>query len=119
MRLIGLQSHAKHNTHRYILSVIDGFSKYLHQVPVKTMSGPSMTSAFRSLFHEDDSRRPVWVRTNKGKVFLNQHFQDMLRDEGIQFQVLQKCEVGGRGTRPQYDQRKIHSYFTFRNTYRL
>jgi len=40
--LLDLQSLAKYNdTHRYILSVIDVFSKYLHLVPVKTKSGPS------------------------------------------------------------------------------
>jgi hypothetical protein len=66
------QSLARYNDmHRYILSVIDVFSKYVHLVPVKSKSGPSITSAFRSLFHDDHSRRPVWVRTNKGKAFLN------------------------------------------------
>jgi len=70
--------------YRYIISVLDVFSKYLHLVPEKTKSGPAITSAFRSLFH-DDSRRPVWVRTDKGKEFLNKHFQYILRYEGIQF----------------------------------
>jgi len=43
--------------HRYILSVIEVFSKFLHFVLVKTKSGPSNVLAFRSTFHEDDSRR--------------------------------------------------------------
>ena len=63
-----MQSLAKYNDkYRYILSVIDVFPKYLHLVQVKTKSGPAITSAFRTLFHDDDSRRPVWVRTDKGK----------------------------------------------------
>jgi len=83
-----MQSLAKDNDiYRYIQSVIDVFSKYLHLVPVKTKSGVSVTSAFRSLFDDDDSRRPEWVRTDKCKEFLNKHFQDMLRDKGIQFHV--------------------------------
>jgi len=83
--LLDVQSLAKYNDmYRYILSVIDVFSKYLQLVPVKTKSGPSI---FLSLFHDDDSRRPVWVRRDKGKEFLNKKFQDMLCDEGIQFQV--------------------------------
>jgi hypothetical protein len=79
--------------YRYILSVIDIFSKYLHLVPVKTKSVPSVNSAFRSLFHDDDSRRPVRLRTDKGKRFLNKHFQDMLRDESIKFQVCRNPDV--------------------------
>ena len=93
MRYIKTCNLSKYNdTYRYILSVIDVFSKYLHLVPIKTKSGPAVTSAFRSLLH-DDSRRPLWVRTDKGKEFLNKHFQDMLRDEGIQLQVCRNPDV--------------------------
>jgi transposase InsO family protein len=88
---------------RYILSVIDVFSKYLNLVQVKTKSGQSITSAFRSLFRDDDSRRPVCLRTDKCKEFPNKHFQDILRDEGIQFQVCRnpdvKCAVVQRAHR--------------------
>jgi len=58
--LLDVQSLAMHNDmYRYILSVIDVFSKYLHLVPVKTTKGPSIASAFRSIFRDDDSSRPV------------------------------------------------------------
>jgi len=67
------------------LSVIDMFTKYMYLVPVKTKSGPSIASAFRSIFH--DSRGLVWIGTDKGKEFLNKQFQDMLRHERIQFHV--------------------------------
>ena len=81
--ILDMKSLSKYNdTCRYILSVIDVFSKYLYLVPIKTKSGPAVTSVFRSLLH-DDSRRPLWLRTDKCKEFLNEHFQDMLRDEGI------------------------------------
>jgi hypothetical protein len=70
---------AKYNDmHRYILSLIDVLSKYIDLVPVKTKSGPSIALSFRSKFHDDDSRRPLWVRTYKGKEFLYKHFQEML-----------------------------------------
>ena len=85
--LLDLQAYAKNNDkHRYILSVIHVFSKYLHLVPIKTKSGPSVASAFRSKFDDpkySTCRRPIWVRTDKCKQFLNKHFQDMLRDEGV------------------------------------
>jgi len=87
---------------------------------VKTKSGPAVTSAFRSLFHDDDSRRPVWVRKEKGKEFLNKHFQDMLRDEGIQFQVCRnydvKCAVAERAPRKISD--RLFKFFTFSKSYK-
>jgi hypothetical protein len=119
--LLDVQSIAMYNyMHRCILSVIDVFSKYLHLVPLKTKCGPSITSAFRSLFHGDDSRRHVWILTDKGKEFLNKHFHDMLRYEGIQFQVCKnpvvKCAVVERAHRTIRD--RLLKYFTFKNTYR-
>jgi len=85
--ILDMQSLSKYNdTYRYILSVIDVFSKYVHLVPIKTKSCPAVTSAFLSLLH-DDLPCPLWLRTDKGKEFLNKHFQDMLRYEGIHFQV--------------------------------
>ena len=56
--LLGIQTYAKFNdNYRYILSVIDVFSKYLHMIPIKTKSGPSVASAFRSIIHDPKSRR--------------------------------------------------------------
>ena len=88
--LLDVQSLAKYNdTHRYILSVINVFSKYLHLFPVETESGPFNASAFRSIFHDDDLRRPVWYRTDKGKYFINKHLQ-MCKNPYV------KCVVGER-----------------------
>ena len=105
--------------YRYILSLIVVFSKYLYLVPIKTKSGPAVNSAFRSLLH-DESLHPLRVRTYKGKEFLNKHFQDMLRDEGIQFQVcinpVVKCAVVERVHRTIRD--RLFKYFTFSNSYR-
>jgi len=122
--LLDEQSYAKYNDKfRYILSVIDVFSKFLYLIPVKTKSGPAVTAAFRFIFDDKlklTSRRPVWVRTDKGKEFLNKAFQDMLRDEGIQFQVCRnfdvKCAVVERAQRTIRD--RLHKYLTHKNTFR-
>ena len=103
-----------------ILSVIDVFSKFLHQVPLRSKTGTAVASAFTSIF-EDSSRRrrPVWVRTDKGKEFLNKNFQEMLKREGIQFQVRRKpdvkCSVVERAHRTIRD--RPYKYFTYKNTY--
>ena len=73
---LDVQYLAKYNDmYRYIVCVIDVFSIYLRLVPVMTKRGPAITSASRSLFHDDNSRRSVCVRTDKGKEFLNNIFR--------------------------------------------
>jgi hypothetical protein len=94
---LGVKANAKYNgNYKYILSLVDVFSKFLHMIPIQTKSGPSFASAFRSIFDDtkySTGRRPIWVRTDKGKEFLNKHFQDMLRDESIQFQVCRNPDL--------------------------
>jgi len=60
------------------------------------------------------------VRTDKGKEFLNKHFQERLKREGIKFQVCKnpdvKCSVVERAHRTIRD--RLYKYFTYKNTYR-
>jgi len=118
------KAYAKYNEkYKYIISVIDVFSKFVFLVPVKTKSGPAGTTAFLSVFDDDTKktlRRAVWLRTDKGKEFLNEHFQDMLREEGIQFHVCRKPDV--KRAMVELAHRKIrdrlYKYFTFKNILR-
>ena len=94
--LIDVQAFVKFNdNYKYLLTVIDVFSKFLHIVSLKSKSGTDVTSAFKSIlenlkYSKPIQRQPMWVRTDKGKEFLNRHFQDMLKSKGIKFQVLSK-----------------------------
>ena len=60
------------------------------------------------------------MRTDKGKEFLKKHFQDMLKHEGIQFQVCRnayvKCSIVERAQRTVRD--RLYRYFTYTNAYR-
>ena len=112
------------NNYRYLLQVIDVFSKYLHSVPLRTKTGKEVAAALESIFKEPKytkpkRRRPVWVRTDKGKEFLNTQFQTLLKREGIEFQVCRnpdvKCAVVERVNRTLRD--KLYRYFTYKNTY--
>ena len=64
-------------------------------------------------------RRPVWVRTDKGKEFLGSPFQDLLKREGIQFQVCKnpdiKCACVDRVHRTIRD--RLYKYFSYKNSY--
>jgi hypothetical protein len=115
--LVDVQALSKFNDNfKYILSVIDVFSKFLYMIPLKSKAGTAVTAAFQSILRE----RPVWVRTDKGKEFLNKNFQAMLRREGIQFQVCRnpdvKCSVVERAHRTIKN--KLYKYFTYKNSYR-
>jgi len=57
---------------------------------------------------------------DKGKDFLNRHFREMLKREGIHSQVCRnpdvKCSVVERAHRTIRD--RLYKYFTYKNTYR-
>ena len=94
-------------------------------VPLKSKSGKDVSSAFQSVLEDlrylkPIKRRPVWVRTDKGKEFLNASFQNLLKREGIQFEVCRnpdiKCSIVERVQRIVRD--KLYKYFTHKYTYR-
>ena len=105
--LMDMRSLSKYNdNYTYLLSVIDTFSKYLHIVPLRSKTGTAVNSAFLSVlakYSRPVRKRPAWVRTDKGKEFMNRTFQAMLRKEGIQFQVCRdpnfKCAILERSHR--------------------
>ena len=105
--LMDMRSLSKYNDrYKYLLSVIDVFSKYLHIVPLRVKTGAVISAAFRSIlakYSKPVRRRPIWIRTDKGKEFMNGTFQALLRTEGIQFQVCRdpnvKCAIVGRSHR--------------------
>ena len=58
--LVDVQRLSKYNGGvRYLLSVIDVFSKYLHVVPLKSKAGPYVTSAFMSVLKDPRYSKPV------------------------------------------------------------
>ena len=124
--LVDVQALAKHNDgHRYLLTVIDVFTKYLHIVPLKSKTAKAVSEAFESVLNDDrymkpHKRRPIRLRTDKGKEFLGSGFQKLLKREGIQFLVCKnpdiKCSCIERAHRTI--RAKLYKYFTFKNSYR-
>ena len=72
--LLYVQAYTTYNdNYRYILLVIDVFSKYLYLIPIRTKNRPSVASRFWSVFDEtkySTGRHPIWVRTDKCEQFL-------------------------------------------------
>ena len=60
---------------RYLLAVIDIFSKYGWLIPLKDKTGKSVASASKTIFEE---RKPEKMRVDKGKEFYNKDVKDLI-----------------------------------------
>ena len=102
----------------YIMTIIDCFSKYAWAITTKTKSAESIVDAFKKLF-ANTNRRPEKLQTDKGKEFINQHLQELLKTENIKFFVSnsdQKAAIVERFNRTL--KTKIWRYFTDKETRR-
>lgn len=78
-----MQLLAKQNkNYKYILTVIDLFSKFSYAVPLKSKSGPEIVTAFEHLF-KTSGRRPGKLWTDNGLEFRNRHFLSLLKQNNI------------------------------------
>ena len=67
--LVDMQVFAKFNRGvKYLLAVIDVFSKYGWVIPLKDKTGKSVASALKTIFKE---RKPEKMWVDKGKEFYN------------------------------------------------
>ena len=63
---------------RFLLCVIDIFSKYAWVVPLKDEKGVSIVDAFQNIL-DDSNRKPNKIWVNKGSKFYNNSFKNWLK----------------------------------------
>ena len=68
---------------RFLLCVIDIFSKYAWVIPLKDKEGVSNVNAFLKILKESD-RKPNKIWVDKGTEFYNSSFQKWLKDNDIE-----------------------------------
>ena len=74
---------AEHNDgHRFLLIVIDVFSKHLWVQSIPNKSHTSVVQAFKTIFQQT-MRRPRTLRTDNGTEFKNRWVKPYLKKEGI------------------------------------
>ena len=114
--LVDMQSYEEENQgFRYILMVIDIFSKFGWAVPIKSKSGPAIVSAFRHLWQTEKPQR-LW--TDKGSEFKNKDFTELRREYNVQLYFTdneEKSCVVERWNRTI--KRNMWKYFTANNTW--
>ena len=67
---------------RFLLCVIDIFSKYAWVIPLKDKKGVSIVNAFQKISKETD-RKPNKTWVDKGTEFYNSSFKKWLKDNDI------------------------------------
>ena len=75
--------HSDNDGYRYLLTVVDCFSKFAWVVPVARKDTDSIVQAITTLLKESAPRKPKRLQTDKGKEFLNKPVQDLLAKQGI------------------------------------
>ena len=68
---------------RFLLCVIDIFSKYAWVVPLKDKKSISIVKAFQIILKQSNSRKPNKIWVDKGSEFYNASFKEWLQDNDI------------------------------------
>ena len=91
INLVDVSALAAHNDgYKYILTVIDVFSKFAWALPLKNKTGVTLTEAFSTILQ---SVKPTFVQSDKGTAFLNSMFQKLLADNAIKFYTSQNEDI--------------------------
>ena len=68
---------------RFLLCVIDIFSKYAWVIPLKDKKGASIVSPFQKILNKSE-RKPNKIWVDKGNEFYNSSFKKLLKDNGTE-----------------------------------
>lgn len=82
--LLDMQEYSENNDgYRYILMVMDNFSKYAWAVPLKAKTGPDTTAGMEKIFKEG-KRIPKKMWTDNGTEFFNKEFKALMKKHNIE-----------------------------------
>ena len=70
--------------YRYVLVVIDNFSKFGWTIPLKNKNAITIKGSFENILISS-KRKPNLIETDRGKEFYNNIFQDFLNKNNIKF----------------------------------
>jgi len=81
--LVDMSGYSKENRdYKYILTVIDVFSKYAWAIPLKYKNSKSVLDAFKQIFKES-KRKPIRLWIDQGGEFYNKEFETFMKKNNI------------------------------------
>ena len=81
--LVDMQEWSRNNKgYKYMLNVIDVYSKYAWSVPLKDKKGDTTTEAFKYIV-KNSNRIPKHIWVDKGKEFYNKIMDEWLKENNI------------------------------------
>lgn len=116
--LMDMQNLSRFNhKQRYILAVIDNFSRFAWCVPLKDKTSESVLKAFVKIFQQT-KRRPLNIVSDQGREFVSKIFKSFMKKHSINFYTANDpatkaciCERFIRSIKSI-----IFKYFTYNNT---
>lgn len=102
---------------RYLLVVIDCFTRYVYISPLKNKSAEKTSEGFEKILKKSYPGKPKYLQTDQGKEFLGKRFQQMLEKYNIKhFYTSQdvKAQIVERFNRTLKS--KMFRYFTANKT---
>ena len=117
--LIDVQRIKRENdSFKFLLTIIDVFSKFAFVVPIRDKTGDSIIQAFDTVLSQ--GRKPKKLCSDKGTEFKNQAFQKYLKQKNIEFYTTEnediKASIVERFNRTLKE--KMWRYFTKKNSQR-
>ena len=93
--LVEMQKFSKWNDKvKYLLTVIDVFSKYGWIKPLKDKKTESVSEAFGEIF-KTSKRKPKMIWSDKGSEFISNHFKEFFESKSIKLSLTEKEEKSG------------------------
>ena len=115
--LITMMKYSKQNkNYKYILTVIDFFSKYSWCYPLKTKKSEEIINSFKDIFKKS-KRKPSMIQSDQGTEFTNNQTQTFFKNNNIKWYHTYnrdiKCSICERYNRTILN--KIYKNFTLNN----
>lgn len=118
--LSDMRTYSQHNDgFKYILCVIDVFSKYAFARSMKNKNSETVRECFESIFIEANAT-PRHIQSDKGTEFVSKHVQQYFKERGINYYTTNNPDI--KASIVERFQRtlkmRMWRYFTHKNTYR-
>ena len=106
----------QNNNYKYILTVIDFFSKFSFCYPLKNKNSNEIINSFKDIFKKS-KRKPNFIQSDEGSEFTNNQVQKFFNDNNIKWYHTYnrdiKCSICERFNRTILN--KIYKNFTLNN----